>query len=274
MTVSQKAKAVKQPWGGYIRPSAFKETRLDDGRTLCDAENISPQTVGMAVDYLSRMMLGFSPEEAFRVSLLGANCAVLHGLFTASEEAERYLAKIKGLDDASIINACHLVSFDVWYRNPAAAIAPLRCNREEEDIFLIPLSWASEDEPNADTISNIRIMVERSLVFFKSYGPVVKDSFTFEGAYTDEVSAGEGDFLTADTMWDFKVSKKKPISRYTLQLLMYYILGLRSGKSEYQTVRNLGIFNPRLNALYQMNVDAIPAATIRAVERDVIGYHD
>ena len=58
----------------------------------------------------------------------------------------------------------------------------------------------------------------------KMYGPVVKDGFTFDGGYTDIVTAGDGDFLTFDTLWDFKVSIKPPTNANTLQLLMYYIM--------------------------------------------------
>ena len=50
--------------------------------------------------------------------------------------------------------------------------------------------------------------------------------FTFEGGYTNIVSSGDGDYLTEDTLWDFKVSKEEPKSKYTLQLLMYYIMGV------------------------------------------------
>ena len=63
-------------------------------------------------------------------------------------------------------------------------------------------------EPDGDTIENIRTMVERSLRFFNQYGPKVLDGLTFEGGYTGYVATGDGDFLTNDTLWDFKVSKK------------------------------------------------------------------
>ena len=32
--------------------------------------------------------------------------------------------------------------------------------------------------------------------------------------YTETVSAGDGDFLTSDTLWDFKVSKSKPTNKH------------------------------------------------------------
>ena len=48
-------------------------------------------------------------------------------------------------------------------------------------------------------------MVERSLKFVEEYGPIILEGFTFEGGYTDIVQAGDGDFITEDTLWDFKV---------------------------------------------------------------------
>lgn len=44
-------------------------------------------------------------------------------------------------------------------------------------------------------------MVERSVAFWNKYGPIVKDGFDFKPTgYTKTVSAGDGDFLTADTI--------------------------------------------------------------------------
>ena len=79
--------------------------------------------------------------------------------------------------------------------------------------------------PNQATIANIRIMVERSLSFFKAFDPVTADGFTMEGAYTATITTGDGDFLTKDTLWDFKVTTSKPNKDHTLQLLIYYLMG-------------------------------------------------
>lgn len=50
-------------------------------------------------------------------------------------------------------------------------------------------------------------MVNRSLAFIQTYGPITKRRFTFDGGYTELIFAGYGDFLTKETLWDFKVSK-------------------------------------------------------------------
>lgn len=115
-------------------------------------------------------------------------------------------------------------------------------------------------------------MAERSLSFFKAFGPVTADGFTMEGAYTATITTGDGDFLTKDTLWDFKVTTSKPNKDHTLQLLIYYLMGRHSIHPEFQTIENLGIFNPRQNTIYQLPISEISDEIIKEVEENVIGY--
>lgn len=92
------------------------------------------------------------------------------------------------------------------------------------------------------------------------------------GGYTATVSQGDGDFLTSDTLWDFKVSKLKPTNKNTLQLLMYWIMGQHSGQEIYKKITKLGIFNPRLNVVYLLDIKKIPKDIIETVEKEVICY--
>lgn len=276
-SVTNRIKDVKQPRGGYIKPSQFEVIDMNDGITLNIEENIHANLVGMAVDYLTRFNMGADLEQAFMISLMGVKCAKALGIKNAEKIAATLTVNIKGLDDNSIINACKLVSFDVWFRNPMAAVVSKSFN---------------EINPDNATIENIRTMVKRSITFFEKYGPVVEDGFTFEpviadskarekmiktgkgtyGGYTPTVDSGDGDFLTADTLWDFKVSTAKPTSKHTLQLLMYWIMGQHSGQEVYKSITKLGLFNPRLNEVYLLNTDTIPDIVIKEVEREVIGY--
>lgn len=282
MNVTRRIAAIKQPYGGYIKPSNFEQTIVNDGSTLNPEENIHASLIGMAVDYLSRYMTGSDIKDAFHISLNGSIIAEKYGLDGSFDSAAVYAARIrKCLDDTSIICACKLVSFDVWVRNILEA--PLA---KRHDVI----------DPDKYTIENIRIMVERSVRFIKTYGPVTKDGFNFLpenanqkdiktftekclrgkkavlGGYTNTVDSGDGDFLTADTLWDFKVSKSKPTSKHTLQLLMYLIMGLHSGRDEFMDISKLGIFNPRLNCVYRYDVYKIPDEVIKEVEDIVIGY--
>lgn len=101
---------------------------------------------------------------------------------------------------------------------------------------------------------------------------MVWEGFDFEGGYTDRITSGSGDFLTEDTLWDFKVSGYPPNPRYTLQLLIYWRMGLHSVHPEYQSIRRLGFFNPRRNEVWLLDVDRITPELIDWTDRELIGY--
>jgi len=176
----------------------------------------------------------------------------------AQAEAESMVDQMAAgrVDDMDVRRACYLVNLDAAYRagyyNPDA-----------------------QTRPDDMTVDHIQTMVKRSLRFFEEFGPVTADGFTFEGGYTDLVHTGDGDFLTADTLWDFKVSVKPPTNAHTLQLLMYYLMGRHSVDAAlFEPLEYLGVFNPRLDTVYRVAIDSIPPEVTRAVALDVIGYRE
>lgn len=215
-SVTQRIKQITQPVGGHLKPSELKCDIIMDNNILHTKENISPSIVGLVVDYLTRFMLEGSARSAFDISLTGARCAVAYGnIKSAYSEAESLIDNVIGLDDISIASACKLASFDVWFRNTAAALA----GRKESSNFV----------PDANTADNIKILVERNLHFFELLGPVTKFGFSFElFGYTSTVNTGDGDYLTEKGLWDIKVSKFAPNANNTLQILMYWIMGKHS----------------------------------------------
>lgn len=278
-TVVSRIKQIKQPYGGYIPIKMFNANNLGGNMIPCNEENISPILVGLVVDYLTRYSISKDVDKAFNISIRGAK-AKDH--WTKSKNkwfriAQEYLSIIHGLDDESIINAVKLVRFDDWFRNPSYA-------RTTDN--------SPQNEISLHTIKNIRELVLRGIDFVEKYGPIKKYEFDFYppnyedsfesfleklsgktiGGYTKTVTAGDGDFLTADTLWDFKVSKNPPTSNNTLQILMYWIMGLHSGQDIFKNLTKIGIFNPRLNIAYQLDVSKIPKGVIQTVEKDVICY--
>lgn len=248
-SVTQRVAEIKQPYGGYLPMKSFKKEIFDDGLVLNEKENIHASLVGIAVDYLTRFALGDSVDKAFHVSCLGAyNIGMLN-------KANLLKSKVTGLDDLSIISACKLAGFDVCFRSSKSLYKPV------ENI-----------NPDAPTIENIRTMVNRSVSFFNKYGPIVCSKPTFEGGYTDIVNAGDGDFLSKDTLWDFKVSKSAPTTKHSLQILMYYVMGLHSIHDHFKSISYLGFYNPRLNSAYICLVTSICKKTIEDVENNVICY--
>lgn len=250
-SVTKRIEKIKQPIGGYIKPTDFKMIEIDDDNELNDEENenISPNLIGLTVDYMTRFLMGTSLEEAFEISLRGSE------KIPSGKNAQKLLKQVKGLDDNSIKCACKLCGYDVCYRS--------------SPIYYKPVEAIN---PDKETIQNISIMLKRSKIFWEQYGPIVKDGVTFEGGYTSTVSKGDADYLTRDTLWDFKVSKREPTPKHTLQLLMYYLMGKHSVNKEFRNIENLGIYNPRKNKVYLLNIKNIPRNIIDIVSYDIIGY--
>lgn len=73
-SVTKRIGMIKQPYGGYLNKKQFKINSIDDGNVLNDGENIHASLMGMAVDYLTRFMIGTPLEDAFSISLMGASC--------------------------------------------------------------------------------------------------------------------------------------------------------------------------------------------------------
>ena len=192
---------------------------------------------------------GDSVENAFHISILGGK------RLGRIDEVEGFVSKITGLDDESIANACRLTLFDAYVRAGYA-----------------PKIDPSEVQPDHQTCENIRVMVKRAQTFFEHFGPVVDTCPIFLGGYTDTISFGDGDFLTKDTIWDFKVSQKPPTIYHTLQLAIYFLLSKHSMFPWFSPIINIGIFNPRLNVAYTLNMLTVPEDVIREIEAEVIGY--
>lgn len=258
-SVTKRISEIKQPRGGYIKPSQFSVHKMDDECILNESENVHASIIGMTVDYLTRYAMGAELLDAFKISCMGAKVAEeMFQQKNAMKTASKLLSDIKRIDEKAVINACKLVTYDVWFRNPMDAIMA---------------KGADETNPDNATVQNIKILVQRSLKFWEDYGPIVKDGFTFEpNGYTEIVNSGDGDYLTADTIWDFKVSKSKPTNKHTLQLLMYWIMGQHSGQAIFKNIQKLGIFNPRLNEVYLLSTNAISKDIISEVESDIICY--
>jgi hypothetical protein len=249
ISVTARINTVSQPVGGYVNPKLLKVKGFYDENQINEILPAYKAIQGMAVDYLTRFMTGCSKTEAFEISLLGAE------IVNELDNAKRLLNSINGLDKQSVYSACQLVGYDVAFRRGAIKF------RSVEKI-----------NPDESVIENISIMVKRSLEFLKKHGPVVMDGFKFEGGYTKLVSSGDGDYITRDTLWDFKVSQREPTIMHTLQLLMYYILGFHSIHNEFLSIKKIGIYNPLLNTAYELELSRISDEVFKAVSHDVLGY--
>lgn len=246
----------KQPRGGYLPLSNFDmESHCDNLRVVGDY-NIAPSLVGLAVDYGTRIALGSDPEETFEVATVGA------GMVGASDVAESLIADIDAaglksgeIDEKSVVSLCKLSGFDSAFRAGASAYRPV-----------------SEINPDRQTIADIGNLILRTKAFFDASAEPVIAGFTFEGAYTDDAGASDGDYICGDTLWDLKVSKNEPTIKNTMQVLLYYLMGLRSSKDEFKTVTRIGLFNPWLQKSWSTSVLDLDESFLSMVENDILGY--
>ncbi len=251
-TVTQRINSIQQPVGGYVPVSAMCVKQYRDNFSLNDKENIPANYVGLAVDYLTRFQVTGNLEEAFDIPILGAK--ILFHNYGMRKKFMYCLELLESVKTGNISAAVQLTAYDDVYR---AGI-----------IDLPKLS------PDAATIENIKIMVNRGVSFLKRFSEV-KTGLTFEGGYTDIVVNGDCDYLTDNSLIDFKVLCGNVTNNHTLQILMYYLMGLHSIHSlEFQKVKWLALFNPRKNVVYYINVSKVPEAVINEVSREVIGYAD
>ena len=248
-SVTQRIKMIQQPRGGYIPLSIFDEIQFWDDKEIYEVTSGVKAIQGMAVDYLTRFLLGQAKEAAFSISLLGAQ------IVSSAAEATKLLQNIKGIDDYSVFCACILVGYDVAIRKGSKFFTPIN-----------PQSISRE------LISNIQTMVMRSLTFFKKYGPVTACGFTMDGGYNDIISHGDGDFLTYNALLDFKTSANPLNTTQTLQLALYYAMGVHSTHPEFKTIEKLSVYNPLLNKAYFANISDIDNSVFAVICRDIIGY--
>lgn len=213
------------------------------------AESVSPASMGLAVDYLTRLDQGAAPESAFSISLRGARN------LGEDRRAEELLARVARGGAEGVAAAFALSSYDQAYRRG-------------------PAFFKGEGRvPNGAALENVAAMRRYMGRFFDAYGPMVWDGPTFDGAHTACVSAGDADFVCGDTLWDMKVSSYGATALQTLQLLVYWRLGMHSDRAAFwEGVRHVGIVNPRRATTRRWDLDRVPEGTVETIDRELIGY--
>lgn len=248
-TVTEIVNKIKQPHGGYIQTRWFKQYSYDDGIILNKSENILANIIGLCVEYLTQKFLGFETEYVFKSCLYGVNNYLIFKGETDNSYFKyilREIDKAYELTDDVIKYALELCSYDVCYKTGDCS-------------YFKPIP-----EPNVETIENIRTMVKRGITFFEKEGIPCECGFSVSDVTPNIV--GFGDFLTDDTIIDFKTVNGGLTAKYTLQLFLYYRLGIFSNNRNLWNVSNIGIFNPRLNKYYVLNVNDIPEDVLNTLD--------
>ena len=247
MNISEAAKH-KADFDDVIQEIKWEEICFQDKNTLNDNEYVRPDIVGLAVDYLSRMMITGDKNKAFRISLMFKRLTKYPPESWVCHEADRLFEHITGLDDSSIINACQLVCFDTLYRSGKYSAFLSDYNHHSK----LPYEYY------ISTVENIRIMVQRCIEYFKHSEPDTGFGVNYACLH------GDGDYCTDTEICDLKVSKYKlhdnpeNFLHHTKQILLYWYAGLHTEGLDFSKIDTLSIFNPRLNMAWKLKVSQLP----------------
>lgn len=261
-----------QPRGGFLPPKKLSveslcnhpETKYEELVVkLCRSGALSPQTLGLVFDYLLRVEILLSADiaveesiqEAFYISLLGAKLA------DQAENAKALVGKLirlyknKRRDNKKIVQtASELVRFD----------AMLRAGYYDPNYQPIEVTDFDKDA--------IKLMVDTTRIYLMQNESLTSLGFCFSGVGSENVAGSDGDLLSKESLIDLKVSVKEPTSKHTLQLLLYYLLGLHEQPEQYKQLRYLKIINPRLGRVYFYETAKLDTEMLRKIEHDVMGY--
>ncbi|MGV1035031.1 MAG: hypothetical protein ACOYBP_07445 [Microbacteriaceae bacterium] len=245
-------------------PQMTCERRFDDGLRepmLIGDENIEPRFVGLAVDYyLSRLKTGAYPSTLFNWAL---RLEVLSYEDPRWNEVSDLMSSLyRGVvDDSAIAAACVLVRYTEAFLHGAET-----------------LNSNAQTLPDERTTAHIQRMVDRCIPFFWAYSTAVtRQQCIFPGGYKhdegyseDDLIAFGGNWGSSDdeiTLWDMDVSDTPPSAKHVEQLLVAWRGGFTAAMPRLAPfVTHLGVFNPRLNEVYRLQL-----ADIRV---DLIGQAD
>lgn len=108
---------ITQPEDGHIDPKVLEVMSFRGGAdALNPGENVNPLLVDTTVGCMTRFRLGIPKEEAFMLSMVGAQ------ILMKDVEAWRLMVGIEGLDDKSIINAVKLSGFSGVCSDPFGVV--------------------------------------------------------------------------------------------------------------------------------------------------------
>lgn len=247
-TISQAAKKEAADFDEIVKAIKWEEICFQDEKQLNDNEYVRSDIVGLAVDYLSRMMITGDKSKAFRISLMFKRLTKYPPESWECHAADRLFEHITGVDDSSIINACQLVCFDDLFR-----ASKFDNNNFRYLQTLQPAQYKS-------TVENIRVMVQRCIDYFKGcHSPDTGFCVKYGGVF------GDGDYFTGTELCDLKVSKYKLYEgrpenflHHTKQVLLYWYAGLHTEGLDFSKIDTLSIFNPRLNMAWKLKVSQLP----------------
>lgn len=231
LSVRGRAAQASQPRGGLLPLIFFDQSQLGGAALTRRTESGNPGTIGSAVELIARWDLAGDPRADVEPSV-------------AALEAIRGVRRGEHTESAIGRMAAYQRTWE-W-------------NDDEGD----ELEW--EEGDGDETLMHITEMRARVSRCFERFGRPVRPgtwAVHSERFHLD----GHIDFVTANTIWDLKVSDTAPGRSDVLQLLLYWV-AFRDDPENGLEISHLGIYNPRLDTVWRIAVTEIPMDVVGSVE--------
>ena len=118
----------------------------------------------------------------------------------------------------------------------------------------------------------IELMVNETKLYLLEKEKIVALGVSFKAEGANNVSPSDADFLTEESIIDLKCSVSKPTSKHTLQLILYYILGLHEYPNEFKKLKYIKIINPRIDKVFSYEIKKIDVEDLKYNEKEIMGY--
>ena len=226
--VRGRAQQTPQPPGGLLPLDRFERQRFGGALLSRRTESGPAGTIASAVELIARWDLSGDPRAR-------------------AEPTVAALEAIRGVRRGEHSET-----------GPAAIASFFRSG--DNDVF-DELDW---EEDNDDTLTHIAEMRVRVSQFFGRFGEPIRPG-TWAISSERFQLVGHIDFVSADTIWDLKVSSTGPSKVDLLQLLLYWVV-FNDDPENNMEIAYVGFCNPRMDVAWRMAVADIPGEVISSLK--------
>lgn len=288
-SVTDIIKRVEQPRGGFLPIKMFEIEELGGDVVRCD--NVPPIIVGKVVDSIIHLIIKTDKQKLFKSSLNGYAKRVEYFAqqFSYGMNYDATYAQIQKEDGIFNINALIDRLDDYLKKEDIYHLIICLCLIHQYDIwdtdfgYISRLTTIESSRPKYYTKGDIRkieVLYQRTVIWIVSIinkdfrRDIIFDYKFYPDGYTDKVKYGVGDFVCDNTLFDLKCTKDKPTAYNTLQILIYYVMGLNSNNKLYKNIKYIGLYSPITNKVWRLSVSRISKELIHKVSMEVIGYDE
>lgn len=283
-SVTDIIKSIEQPRGGYLPVRNFEVEEIG-GEPI--STSLPPILVGKVLDSMIHITAGCNVNELLKDSIKGYEERVLFFAqqFRFCKDIEETTVEIKAEDDILEIHSLisridrYMREYDFYYLALVLTLIHQYDIWSSDFNYISRVTNVSTSRPkyyNKGDIRKLVTMYQRSIAWICTLldKGIIFDYKFYPSGYTEKIKYGVGDFVCNNTLFDLKCTKNEPTSYHTLQILVYYVMGLHSNNKLYKNIKYLGIYSPITNKVWKLDVKSISKELIHKVSREVIGYNE